>query len=104
MHGREHRKNLPSTAQFSERYVLSLAAYMHGTCRSLLEQLDDPFTRFLEPSRYAALKRGTAGSLTGVGLEVGFDMGAGKDSDLVVRPAAYPNPGVVYNLRFLPDV
>lgn len=52
--------------------------------RSLLAQLDDPFTRFLEPSRYAALKRGTAGSLTGVGLEVGFDMGAGTDSDLLV--------------------
>lgn len=52
--------------------------------RSLLEQLDDPFTRFLEPSRYAALKRGTAGSLTGVGLEVGFDSGAGTDSDLLV--------------------
>ena len=49
-----------------------------------MAELDDPFTRFLEPSRYAALKRGTAGSLTGVGLEVGFDMGAGSDSDLVV--------------------
>lgn len=56
----------------------------YAAIRSLLAQLDDPFTRFLEPSRYAALKRGTAGSLTGVGLEVGFDMGAGTDSDLVV--------------------
>ena len=49
-----------------------------------MAQLDDPFTRFLEPSRYAALKRGTAGSLTGVGLEVGFDIDAGTDSPLVV--------------------
>lgn len=56
--------------------------------RALLAELDDPFTRFLEPSRYAALKRGTAGSLTGVGLEVGFDMGAGSDSDLVVSSTA----------------
>lgn len=54
------------------------------SCRSLLAQLDDPFTRFLEPSRYAALKRGTAGSLTGVGLEVGFDLSAGTDSNLLV--------------------
>ena len=60
--------------------------------RSLLEQLDDPFTRFLEPSRYAALKRGTAGSLTGVGLEVGFDMGAGTESDLVVNPVPFNTP------------
>lgn len=32
--------------------------------RKLLGSLDDPFTRFLEPSRLAALRRGTAGQLT----------------------------------------
>lgn len=52
--------------------------------RTLMAQLDDPFTRFLEPARYAALKRGTAGSVTGVGLEVGFDIEARGDSSPVV--------------------
>ena len=58
-----------------------------GCCRELLAELDDPFTRFLEPSRYAALKRGTAGSVTGVGLEVGFDMDVGSGNNLMVSTA-----------------
>lgn len=33
----------------------------YGAIRKLLGSLDDPFTRFLEPSRLAALRRGTAG-------------------------------------------
>ena len=42
--------------------------------RKALTKLDDPFTRFLEPARYQALKRGNAGAgVTGVGLEIGFD-------------------------------
>jgi hypothetical protein len=31
--------------------------------RKLMSSLDDPFTRFLEPSRLAALRRGTAGRI-----------------------------------------
>lgn len=33
----------------------------YAAIRKLLSGLDDPFTRFLEPSRLAALRRGTAG-------------------------------------------
>lgn len=33
----------------------------YNAIRKLLGSLDDPFTRFLEPSRLAALRRGTAG-------------------------------------------
>jgi C-terminal processing protease CtpA/Prc len=33
----------------------------YDAIRKLLATLDDPFTRFLEPSRLAALRRGTAG-------------------------------------------
>ena len=47
-----------------------------------IKSLNDPFTRLLEPTRYSALKRGNQGSVTGVGLEVGF--GDGTDSQLVV--------------------
>lgn len=33
----------------------------YAAIRKLMSGLDDPFTRFLEPSRLAALRRGTAG-------------------------------------------
>jgi C-terminal processing protease CtpA/Prc len=35
----------------------------YDAIRKLLAVLDDPFTRFLEPSRLAALRRGTAGAV-----------------------------------------
>ncbi len=58
----------------------------YAAIRKALATLDDPFTRFLEPVQYAALRRGTAGSVTGVGLEVGFDTKPGAtDNGLVVR-------------------
>lgn len=51
-----------------------------------LSLLDDPFTRLLDPGRYAALQRGTGGgAITGVGLEVAFEEGKGAASELVVR-------------------
>ena len=42
---------------------------------------------FKEPARLAALRRGNAGSVTGVGLEVGFDTtsSSSAQSELVVR-------------------
>lgn len=50
-----------------------------------LSLLDDPFTRLLDPGRYAALQRGTGGgAITGVGLEVAFEEGKGAASELVV--------------------
>ena len=61
----------------------------YNAIRESLRLLDDPFTRFLPPERYAALKRGNAGSVTGVGLEVGFTTGTDGKSVMVVR---YVNP------------
>ncbi|WIA31928.1 hypothetical protein OEZ86_002787 [Tetradesmus obliquus] len=61
-------------------------AQTYDAIRKLLAVLDDPFTRFLEPSRLAALRRGTAGSVTGVGLEITYDGGSGKDV-VVLTPA-----------------
>ena len=56
--------------------------------RKALATLEDPFTRLLEPARFKALQRGTAGSVTGVGLEVGFVNEGSADSQLVVRVPA----------------
>ncbi len=39
----------------------------------LLASLDDPYTRFLPPERFATLTTSTAGNLTGVGLQIAVD-------------------------------
>ena len=58
----------------------------YKTIRKALATLNDPFTRFLEPPQFAALRRGTAGSVTGVGLEIGFES-RDINSRMVVRPS-----------------
>ena len=60
----------------------------YAAIRKALATLEDPFTRLLEPTRFKALQRGTAGSVTGVGLEVGFLDAGNADSELVVRTVA----------------
>ncbi len=39
----------------------------------LLASLDDPYTRFLPPERFATMTTSTAGNLTGVGLQIAVD-------------------------------
>ena len=57
--------------------------------KSMLASLGDPFTRFLEPDQYKALKGATSGGkLVGCGLEVSFRSGSGSKSLYVVSPAA----------------
>lgn len=55
--------------------------------RKMLGTLGDPFTRFLEPEKLQALRAGTNGALTGVGLEVGFTGNGGGDL-VVVAPVS----------------
>ncbi|GLC45453.1 hypothetical protein PLESTB_000616700 [Pleodorina starrii] len=62
----------------------------YDAIRKLLASLDDPFTRFLEPSRLVQLRGGTQkSSVTGVGLEVTFTADSGLAGSLlrVVAPA-----------------
>eukprot|EP00878_Enallax_costatus_P016645 GHUV01017465.1.p1 GENE.GHUV01017465.1~~GHUV01017465.1.p1 ORF type:complete len:357 (+),score=105.23 GHUV01017465.1:969-2039(+) len=73
---------------YLKKETMSNRGQTYDAIRKLLATLDDPFTRFLEPSRLAALRRGTAGSVTGVGLEITYDGAAG--SDIVVLT---PTPG-----------
>ncbi|XP_057847497.2 carboxyl-terminal-processing peptidase 2, chloroplastic isoform X2 [Cryptomeria japonica] len=58
--------------------------------RKMLATLNDPFTRFLETEKFNSLRSGTKGALTGVGLEVGFDMTGDEASTnlMVVSPVA----------------
>jgi len=56
----------------------------YAAISKLLQTLDDPFTRFLKPERLAALRRGTSGAVTGVGVEVTYDDKQGAAGELVV--------------------
>ncbi len=58
----------------------------YAAVTKLLASLDDPFTRFLKPDRLSALRRGTAGSVTGVGVEVTYPSDASSKSLVVVTP------------------
>ncbi|MEM7554147.1 MAG: carboxyl-terminal processing protease CtpA [Cyanobacteria bacterium P01_A01_bin.84] len=46
--------------------------------RMMLEGLEDPFTRFLDPQQYRSLKVNTSGELTGVGLQIALNSQTGK--------------------------
>lgn len=49
--------------------------------REALKELDDPYTRFLEPEEFAMLTSQTSGEFSGVGLRIALDK---RTSDLVV--------------------
>lgn len=52
---------LQQRESFLKNEPMSNRGQTYAAIRKLLSGLDDPFTRFLEPSRLAALRRGTAG-------------------------------------------
>ncbi|KAG7674593.1 putative C-terminal processing peptidase, chloroplastic [Nannochloris sp. 'desiccata'] len=67
--------------------------------RSLLASLGDPFTRFLAPEQYSALRRSTSGAVTGVGVEVSFASDRGASSPLVVIAPAPGGPAEKAGIR-----
>ncbi|MDJ0737131.1 MAG: S41 family peptidase [Nostocaceae cyanobacterium] len=46
--------------------------------RNMLQSLDDPFTRFLDPEQYRSLQVSTSGELTGVGLQIALNPQTGR--------------------------
>ncbi|KAG5566255.1 hypothetical protein RHGRI_002007 [Rhododendron griersonianum] len=61
--------------------------------RKMLATLDDPFTRFLEPEKFKSLRSGTQGSLTGIGLSIGYPTGGdGSHGGLVAISASPGGP------------
>ncbi|HBB30921.1 MAG TPA: carboxyl-terminal protease [Cyanobacteria bacterium UBA8803] len=50
----------------------------YAAIQSMLESLDDPFTRLLKPDQYRSLKVNTSGELSGVGLQIALDAESGK--------------------------
>ncbi|KAL4425371.1 hypothetical protein ABPG75_009387 [Micractinium tetrahymenae] len=59
----------------------------HDAIRALLASLGDPFTRFLAPDQYNALRRSTQGAVTGVGVEVSFKSAGSGAALTVIAPA-----------------
>lgn len=55
----------------SRNYTSKEEAYQ--AIRAALKQLNDPYTRFMNPSEYAALTTQTAGELSGIGIHLGMD-------------------------------
>lgn len=70
----EKRKEL-----LSRDYANPKQAYK--AIREALQELDDPYTRFLEPEEFAMLTSQTSGEFSGVGLRIALDK---RTSDLVV--------------------
>ncbi|NJM70186.1 MAG: PDZ domain-containing protein [Scytonema sp. RU_4_4] len=54
--------------------------------QNMLQSLDDPFTRFLNPEQYRSLQVNTSGELMGVGLQIALNAETGKLE--VVAPIA----------------
>lgn len=62
---------------------------------AMLAPLEDPYTRFLSPSDYSALRSSTKGSVSGVGLQLGT---VGSDQAIVVIA-----PSMAHRLRKRPS-
>lgn len=55
----------------SQEYASAEQAY--ATLRQALEELNDPYTRFLDPNQFQALTSQTSGEMTGVGMQLTED-------------------------------
>jgi len=45
----------------------------YDAIREMLKELDDPYTRFMDPEEFDNMKVDTAGELTGVGIQLSYD-------------------------------
>ncbi|WP_288347203.1 S41 family peptidase [uncultured Prochlorococcus sp.] len=52
----------------------------YDAIRDMLSNLDDPYTRFLDPKEFNQMRIDTSGELTGVGIQIAKD----KDSDSII--------------------
>ncbi len=68
--GTFNRKDWQAVRQslLSKNYTSRQEAY--AAIRKALEQLEDPYTRFMEPRQYQALTRQTSGEVSGIGIRM----------------------------------
>ena len=61
---------------------------VYGSIRGLLASLDDPYTRFMEPTSYKEMKMRMSGSYSGIGIYIGI-----KNNTLAVISPIIDTPG-----------
>ncbi|MBE9113424.1 PDZ domain-containing protein [Nodosilinea sp. LEGE 07298] len=59
------------TDYLGRNYTSQEEAY--GAIREMLEQLEDPYTRFMDPEEFRSMQIDTSGELTGVGIQISQD-------------------------------
>lgn len=67
---------------------------VYGSIRGLLESLDDPYTRFMEPKSYKEMKMRMSGSYSGIGIYIGI-----KNTHLAVISPIIDTPAKKLGLR-----
>jgi carboxyl-terminal processing protease len=67
---------------------------VYGSIRGLLASLDDPYTRFMEPTSYKEMKMRMSGSYSGIGIYIGI-----KNNTLAVISPIIDTPGKKAGLR-----
>lgn len=67
---------------------------IYGSIKGLLDSLDDPYSRFLEPKAYSEMKIRLKGSYSGIGIYIGM-----KDKQLAVIAPIAGTPGEKFGLK-----
>ncbi len=67
---------------------------VYGSIRGLLEALDDPYTRFMDPKSYKEMKMRMSGAYSGIGIYIGI-----KNNTLAVISPIIDTPGKKAGLR-----
>ncbi|WP_298918383.1 carboxyl-terminal processing protease CtpA [uncultured Nostoc sp.] len=81
-----NHQNWAAVRQKALEKPLSDSNASYAAIGRMLQSLDDPFTRFLDPEQYRSLQVNTSGELTGVGLQIALNAKTGKLE--VVAPIA----------------
>jgi len=67
---------------------------VYGSIRGLLESLDDPYTRFLEPKSFKEMRVRLSGSYSGIGIYIGL-----KDKEITVISPIEDSPAYLCGLK-----
>ncbi|ESA32676.1 hypothetical protein N836_25510 [Leptolyngbya sp. Heron Island J] len=82
------------TSYLNRDYTDSTAAY--DAIREMLDSLDDPYTRFMDPQEFRNMQIDTSGELTGVGIQISQDE---ETEDIVVVSPIEDTPAFEAGIR-----
>lgn len=68
----------------------------YGAVREMLEKLEDPYTRFMDPDEFRSMQIDTSGELTGVGIQISQDE---ESKDIVVVAPIEDTPAFEAGIR-----